>query len=309
MIAFRKTNKSIIVWLASIFAVGAIAQSTAPAPMRRVPFDSPEGWALKYFASATMLSGLQPPEFAAERQQTGSITLGLEAGWLPTLSPERARVGFSGRKEEDLNKAPVLVRPVVRVGLPWQFNVVAAGLPPFRVSGVKPRLWAVGLERPILRGDGWRLGWRGYGQTGSVEASFTCPPRALEFPPGSASNPAGCVGESSDKAILRYAGTEIQFAWRIRRIPKLTPHVAVGGNVVHGEFQVSAPRENFFDRTRLRTSGLTYNGTAGVSYQLTNQLAFTVDAFYAPLWVRREGAGRANDGLFNVRALLSYRLM
>ena len=47
--------------------------------------------------------------------------------------------------------------------------------------------------------------------------------------------------------------------------------------------------------------------TAGASYLLTKQTAFTVDTFYSPLWVTRNAAaGRTNDGLFNVRAMLSY---
>jgi hypothetical protein len=46
-----------------------------------------------------------------------------------------------------------------------------------------------------------------------------------------------------------------------------------------------------------------------VTYSLTKRVAFTVDAFYTPLWVRRTAtAPRTNDGLFNVRALLSYTL-
>jgi hypothetical protein len=293
-----------------IFAGLAIGQSSPSAPVRRVAFDSPEGWALKYFSAATLMSGLPPPETTLEREGAGALTIGIETGWLPALSPERARVGFGGNKEEDLNKAPVLIRPSVRVGLPWRLSVIAAGLPPFTVFGVKPRLYALALERPILDRERWRLGVRGYGQTGTVEGAFTCPERVLGFPAGSPGNPSGCIGKSADVATLRYAGAELQVAHRIRRVPRLTPHAAMGVNVVHGKFQVNAPRETRFDRTLLWTRGLTFNWSAGVSYLLTHRLGFTVDAFYSPLWVRREaGASRTNDGLFNVRALLSYRIL
>jgi hypothetical protein len=45
----------------------------------------------------------------------------------------------------------------------------------------------------------------------------------------------------------------------------------------------------------------------GVSYLVTSQMAFTVGAFYSPLWVTRNAtAPRTNDGLFNVRAMMSY---
>jgi len=284
---------------------GANAQST----VQHLSFDSPEAWALKYFTSSTLLSGLQPPEEVDEVRGTGSITVGLETGWLPALNPERARVGFSGKKQEDINKAPILMRPVLRVGLPWRFTAVAAGPPPIRVFGVSPRLFAFGLERPILERRQWTLGWRGYGQVGSVKSAFTCPQRALAFPAGSTGNPSGCISTSADVASMRYAGTELQFAYRIPKLPRLTPHVASGINFIDGIFQVNAPLETKFDRTRLWTRGKTFSESAGVSYLLTKRVALTVDAFHTPLSVRRTAGGpRTNDGLFNVRALLSYSL-
>jgi hypothetical protein len=298
-----------LVGVACVLTGDAIAQSGTNATVRRLSFDSPEAWALKYFTSSTLLSGLQPPEMIDEERGPGSVTVGLEAGWLPALNSERARVGFSGKKQEDVNKAPVLIRPSVRVGLPWRLSLVAAGPPPARVFGVTPRLFAFGLERPILERRQWTLGWRAYGQVGSVKSNFTCPHQVLAFPAGSTGNPSGCIGESADVASLRYAGTEVQFAYRISKIPRLTPHVAAGINLIEGEFQVNAPLETKVDRTRLWTRGKTFSGSAGVSYFLTKRVALTVDTFYTPLWVRRTpGAPRTNDGLFNVRALLSFRL-
>src|SRR5439155_21452083 len=130
----------------------------------------------------------------------------------------------------DLNKAPIFVRPVLRVGLPGKFSLVAAAPPPFRMFSITSHLLAFGLERPILERERWTLGWRGYGQVGSVKGAFTCARSVLAFAPGSADNPRGCVGESADVASLRYAGSEFQFAYRIQSMPKRTPHVAAGGN-------------------------------------------------------------------------------
>src|SRR5258708_4680303 len=98
---------------ACLLAGGAFAQGGTITRVQHVSFDSPEGWALKYYTSATLMSGLQPPEASFEDRRVGSINVGLELGWLPTLTPARARVGFSGKKEEDLNKAPIFARPVV----------------------------------------------------------------------------------------------------------------------------------------------------------------------------------------------------
>ncbi len=313
MIRIQRGSSRFFVCLISVACVltgDAFAQATGSAPARHVRFDSPEGWALKYFTSTTLLSGLQPPEDReAQPRQFGSVTFGIELGWLPELSAERARVGFSGRKEEDLSKVPLLVRPTLRVGLPGKFSVVAAGPPPFRTFGVTPRLLALGVERPLLERAQWRLGWRAYGQTGWVRGAITCPERALAAPAGSPDNPSGCIAQSRDVVRLRYAGTEVQLAYQIPKLPKLIPHGAVGVNLINSMFEVDALLDSGLDRSRLWTRGVTFNGTVGVSYLLTPRLTFTVDAFYTPLWVRRSGGGpREIDGLFNVRALLSYAL-
>lgn len=307
MIRFnRKASRSLyLVGVACVLTGDAIAQSGANAPVQHLSFDSPEAWALKHFTSASLLSGLQPPE----TRPIGSVTVGFELGSLPTLDTGQQRVGFNGTAPEDLNKAPIFARFRVRVGLPWKFSAIAAVAPPFRVFGVTSRLFAFGLERPIWERKRWTLGWRGYGQVGSLKGAFTCSHTALAFPPGSPENPAGCVAESADAASLRYAGSEIQFAHRIPKLPRLTPHVAGGVNLIHGIFQVNAPLESKLDRTRLWTRGMTFSGSAGVSYLLTNRATLTIDAFYSPLWVRRNSAApRTNDGLFNIRVLLNYTL-
>jgi len=172
---------------------------------------------------------------------------------------------------------------------------------------VRARLLAFGLERPLIEREHWTLGWRGYGQVGSVKGAFTCPAGVLGFAPGSPANPTDCVGESADVASLRYAGSEFEFSYRIPRYPKIIPHAAVGGNFIDGVFQTHAPVKDGLDETRLWTRGDTFSSTGGVTYMFTSRIAFTVDAFYSPLWVQRQAtAPRTNDGLFNVRALLSY---
>jgi hypothetical protein len=186
-------------------------------------------------------------------------------------------------------------------------TAVAAAPPPFEIFGVKPRLFAFGLERPIVQRSNWSFGWRGSAQLGSVKGAFTCPNSVLAFAPGSPDNPTRCVGESADVATLRYVGSEFQFQYKLRSMPKLVPHVAVGGNWIDGAIQLHSPVVGGLDETREWTRGGTFTTTGGISYLLTSHAAFTVDAFYSPLWVQRSpGAPTTNDGLFNVRALLSY---
>jgi hypothetical protein len=296
----------------SLFNNEAIGQSTANnggvkfGDNYHLGFERPEAWGLKYFASTTLLSGLQPPE-PSEGRRVWSVTVGFEMGWLPTLDAGQTRIGFNGRAPQDLNKSPILMRPVVRVSLPWKLTAIVAAPPPFRVFGVTPRLLALGLERPLWQENHWTLNWRGYGQVGSVKGAFSCPGSVLAFAPGSAGNPTSCVGESADVASLRYLGSEFQVAYRIPKMEKLVPHVSVGGNFIDGAIQLKAPVVRGLDETREWTRGGTFSMTAGASYLLTKQTAFTVDTFYSPLWVTRNAtAGRTNDGLFNVRAMLSY---
>lgn len=123
----------------------------------------------------------------------------------------------------------------------------------------------------------------------------------LAFAPGTTGNPTECVGESQDKATLRYAGMEFQVERSLRRIPNLALHAGVADNFIDGVFQVHAPVQDGLDETRLWTRGGTFSTSGGISYRLTQKTAFVVDAFYTPLWVKRSAATpRTNDGLFNV---------
>jgi hypothetical protein len=296
--------------LLAMLAVGASAQSGGGTTIfngnYHIGFERPEAWGLKYFASASLLSGMPAPA-SGEGLHAGSISVGFEMDWLPQLNAGQERIGFDGTAPENLNQAPIFARAVVRVGLPDKFSVLVAAPPPFELFGVRTHLLAFGLERPLLEREHWTLGWRGYGQVGSVKGAFTCPASVLAFAPGSSGNPTECVGQSADVASLNYAGSEFEFSYRIPRNPKIIPHVAAGGNWLDTVFQTHAPVSAGLDETRLWTRGGTFSGTGGVTYMVTKRASLTVDAFYTPLWVKRNAeASRTNDGLFNVRASLSY---
>ena len=270
-----------------------------------ISFDRPDAWGLKYFIAASLLSGLEPPE-NGETAHVWSVNVGFETSWLPALNAGQEMIGFNGKAPEDLNKAPVFMRPVVRLQLPWKLTAIVAAPPPLDVFGIEPRLLAFGVERPAFEHGAWSFGWRGYGQVGYVRGAFTCPASVLAFAPGSAGNPESCLTTSNDVATLRYAGGEIRAAYRIPRAPKLVPHATVGGTFVDGVFQVNAI-DHVIDHSHLWTHGGMFSTTGGLSYLLTQRAAITVDMFYSPLEVRRSPTSpMTNDGLLNVRALLSY---
>lgn len=298
------------IWLAATVLLAAspvMAQdSTVPivSATDHLSFDRPESWALKYFTSATLLTGLDTPR----TRMPGSVSIGFEIAWLPSLSDTQRRVGFDGTKAEDLNKAPFLPRPRVVVGLPARFSLIVAADPPIRAFGIKPKLFALGLERAVYESDGVNVGLRGYGQIGSVEAAFTCPTSVLGFAPGSPANSYGCQAESSDRASLRFVGGEMSAGYHGARLHRLSPHAAVAVNYLGMAFQVNALTFGYLDRTRLLSHGITVAGSGGISYPLTGRLQASVDAFYTPLSVRRGGTTRQNEGLFNVRALIAWHI-
>ncbi len=293
------------------FVIGSAAAQTGGSsgsiPNEHISFDRPESWALKRFDAATLPSTMLPG-VPVELQNVGTTSVGLETDWLPMLDAAQERVGFDGLVPEDLNKAPVLIRPIIGVQVPWKLRAFVIAPPPISTFGIKPRLAAFGLERPLLERGPWTLDWQGYGQVGSVKGAFTCPSSVLAFPPGSAGNPTDCVGTSADIASLHYAGMQFQVAHPLPQLPKLVPHVSVAGAFVDVAFRSHAPTTFGLAQARMWTRGGMFSTAGGASYLFNPKIAFTVDVFYAPLAVSRsQGAPVTNDGFFNVRALLSYR--
>lgn len=307
------------VFVIAVVAVGLLTRSALASAQEVVrgtehlDSDRPEAWAAKYFTSTTFLGG-----FGVPRQvDPGALVLSGELVWVPSLTTEQRRVGFQGTKLEDLNKAPVFGRPRITVGLPGNFATTVAFVPPVETFGVKPRLVALALERPIYTSESWAAGWRAYGQLGSVEAAFTCPEEAVTLAPGSLLNPTGCLEPSSDVAKLRYLGLELSFG-DVTPGRRVARHAAVAVNYLDNVFEVNAlrfdfhggpTRTEFLDRTVQRSDGVTLSLSGGVALVLTDRLEGAIDVFYTPLWVRRQaGSRRQNDGLLNAKALLRYRL-
>jgi len=281
------------------------AQPATPVSgIEALSFDRPEAWALKYFVSTTTLSGLETPE----ETHAGSIAVGLEGGWIPTLTDAQQRVGFNGTAPQDLNKAPLMLRPRLTVGLPGRLAITMAGNPPIRAFGVTPRLVSAAVEWEVVDEPALRVALRGHGQTGSVTGAFTCSAAVAARPPGSIGNPSGCDAESADVATLRYAGAEVRVALRMLKWSGVVPHVAIGANRVDATYQLNASAFGRVDRTRLTTSGVIPSTSAGISYALNGRVALAIDGYYAPLTVRRSaGAPQTIDSLVNARALVVYR--
>jgi hypothetical protein len=298
-----------------IMIAGSAAKAAAQIPVttvEEVDFDRPESWALKYFNSTTLFTGLEMPGPA----RPGAIRIGFELASIPGLTAEQQMVGYKGTKPEDLNKAPMFVRPRVTFGLPANVTLTLAGVPPITAFGVTPKLFAIAAGRPLFVSDRWNVGVRASAQVGSAKGAFTCPEEVVAFPPLSADNPYGCRAESEDEAHLRYLSGELAL-WRTFGQHDMTPYVSVAltrmNNVFNVNAQTRGPAFEFHDMTELRAKGSVVTIGGGLSFPLGDRLGASVGLSYTPLGVMRElgttlSTAVTNEGMFNVKGLITYRV-
>lgn len=285
------------------FCLCLLGATVAPAT-EDLDSERPEAWAMFYFTSVSLFSGLGTPK----SRDLGDVEAGLELGNIPTLDEEQRTVGFDGTKEEDLNKSPIFARGRLTIGLPWKLSLLLGYTPPIKVFGVKPHIFSYGLERPVYERGPWTLGLRAYGQVGHVEGAFTCPGEAASKPPGSPGNPYGCEGKSKDKVTTNYWGLELSGSYRADALRGLTPWVSLAGNYLDTRFQVKADTFGFRDRERLKADTGTVTLGLGLLYPLTEKIDVSVGMSFTPLWVTRPpSTSDDTDPLLNARTVLSYR--
>jgi hypothetical protein len=282
---------------------GAAAPGWAQDGGEHIDFDRPEAWAMQYFAAVSTFTGLGPPV----RREPWSVDLGLDLGWIPSLSEAERTVGYNGTKVEDLNRLPVFGRPRVTVGLPGGFSADLGWVPPIEINGVTSNLFAAAVERPVLEHERWTLGLRAYGQLGDVTGDFTCPEDVASQAPGSPGNPYGCNEPSSDTSTLNNVGLALTGGAKIGGGGLV--HLSGGATYNDLAFQVDAVTYGYPDHTRLLADGWTGWVAAGLGWPLGARTWVAGEAFYSPLWVvRPPDTSRQNDGLFNLRVLLRFHL-
>ena len=299
----RRRPLSLSITLISLFCT--VFSCVVPASAAEdLDSDRPEAWAMFYFTSVSLFSGLGTPR----SRELGSVEAGLELGSIPHLSEEQRTVGLNGVKEEDLNKAPLFARGRLTIGLPWKLALILGYVPPVEVFGLRAHLFAYGLERPIYERGPWTFGLRAYGQLGNVEGAFTCPGDVADEPPGSPGNPYGCEGKSKDKATQVYWGAELSGSYRIDALGGATPWLTIAGNYLDTRFDVKAETFGFRDRSRLKSDTGTVTFGLGVRYPITEKIDVSIGGSFTPLWVvRPPSTVEEQDGLLNARTTLSYR--
>jgi hypothetical protein len=274
----------------------------AQSDIEDLSFDRPEAWAMKYFTSIALFTGLGTPQ----ARPSGTFEVGLEAGWVPRLSRAERTVGFNGQKAEDMNKTPAFGRLRATVWLPSAVALSVGIVPPLDVGGAEPSLLAVSVERPLFRRSAIRVGARAYGQIGDIAGDFTCDEATVAAGADPVRNPYGCQAVSEDEVDQRYVGMALsgalsRGAWE--------PYAALAVNYLDMKFQVAAEYSDIVDDTLLRASGFTFSSSVGLAYETVGGLRLAGEVFATPLSVRRPGSGTSgSEWLVNARGLVSYRV-
>jgi hypothetical protein len=289
--------------LVLILGLGRLASAQpAVAADQALDFDRPESWAMKYFASVSLPTTTRPPRPVP----AGAIDVGFEGGLVPRLSDEKRRVGFNGTKLEDVNKTRVFGRIRGRIGLPAAFSVEVGYVPPIEVNGAKPHLFSAAAGRTFGLSEAWHLDLRAHVQAGTIRGDITCSADEAAAGRDPSRNPFLCEEPSDDRLEQRIAGGEISVG---RTAGRWHPYAGVSIDYLDLEFNVNARYAGIRDRTRQTTSGGAFSMLGGIGFAPAGQWYLSAEVFYAPLSVvRPPDTSQRNDGLFNGRFLVSYRL-
>jgi len=268
-------------------------------------FDRPEAWGMKYYASLGLLTSMGAPE----RRAPGEVVLGFEGASVPQLSDEERRLGFNGTKLEDVNRTSFFGRVRGSVGLGAGLALDLAWTPPIELDGAKPNLLAAALSRPFSLSQSWRLGLRGYGQIGKVEADITCSADEVAGGNDLDLNPFLCVEPSQDESRQKAIGLELVAGYDSGG--RFKPYAGVAVSYMDLEFRVNAlyGAGLIEDHTVQLTDGTTVAALAGVTFAPSPRWRITGEAFYSWLDIKRPPATTAsNEGFFNVRVFVSYKV-
>ena len=300
-------GRSVLV-LGTALVVAAAAPAQAQfvvAETETLDFDRPESWGMKYYASLALLTSMGVPE----KRAGGTIDLGFEGSYVPQMSDEERRIGFNGTKLEDVNKTSFFGRIRGSVGLGKGLALELGYTPPIEMGGAKPNIFALALGRPFELSPAWRLGVRGYGQIGTIKADITCSADEAAAGDDLQQNPFQCVEPSEDESHQKVIGLELVAGYD--GASRFKPYVGLGLNYMDLEFDVNAIYSAGLveDHNVQLTSGTTVSATAGLTFEASERWRITAELFYSWLQITRPPATTsANEGFFNARAFVSYRV-
>ncbi|MEX0324538.1 MAG: hypothetical protein AB3N33_00465 [Puniceicoccaceae bacterium] len=261
---------------------------------------------MKYFAAVGAMQGNGPRLDLAR----GEWSLGFEVGNIPHLSAEKRTVGFNGTKEEDLNKSPLLARPMIHYGLFDKLSLTASYVPPIEVfNGLKTHLAGLSANYQLLHGD--RITWtvRLIGQWSEAKGDFTAPSEIVGDP-DLEKNPFEAIAPSRDTYTSWTGSIDSTLYYKVN--PPKPIYVFLSLTYTYGdfEFDVLVPQpENNFHTNNLTTDGGFWMYGGGLYIETTERTDVRFLMSYAPLDVRRPADYLVeNDSLLNFRVVFNYRL-
>jgi|TARA_B110000438_G_scaffold225439_1_gene219495 hypothetical protein len=281
----------------------AYAQNT---PDEVLEFDRPEAWAMRYFAGAALMQGNAAP-IGLEK---GQLSLGTEISNLPYISKENRAVGFYGTKDENLNKSPIILRPMVHYGILKDLSVTATYVPPIEVfDRLRTHMAGVSINYIAYQNENFIVRLRAYGQWTQAKGDFT----ASEDIAGSTDpniNPFGLAEPSNDTFTSWTYTFEASF---FLRLPIKNPtywSLSLARSYADLDFEIDAVYFGGFHENRHQvTDGYITSVSTGFETQLTKNLSTSLIMAYVPLDVRRsQGAEQQNDALLNFRLAFNLKL-
>jgi hypothetical protein len=267
-----------------------------------VASDSPEGWAMRYFAGTTLMTSFGETAKLAPWKWN----VALEAGNIPRLSDSQQQVGFGGAKQEDLNKSPVFGRLRLSLGLPDGWVAELGYTPPLELDNSRARnLVAVAIGKRLYDQDNLTFSMRALAQAGKVEGDITCPAR-LAGVTDPEQNPYGCNAASNDTFTTNYYGIDATLgydagAWKW--------YASAG--IVRADLEVQVDAQLFVnaDHSRVTSNGNMPWFTLGLRHDFTPQWSLAAEVLYVPLDVRRPpGFNNDKDPLTSFRLQLRYAI-
>jgi len=214
-------GRSRCLWLSALFLLTRVALAqTVVEDNRSVASDSPEGWAMRYFAGTTLMTSFGE----AARLPPWRWNTAVDVGNIPRLSDAQQRVAFGGSKSDDLNKSPVFGRLRLAVGLPDAWVAELGYTPPLEIAGSRARnVFAMAIGRRVIEGDAMSLSLRALGQVGKVRGDITCP-ASVAGNPDPIVNPFDCrAPPSNDTFTTNYYGVDATIGW-VRKLDGAERH-------------------------------------------------------------------------------------
>ena len=150
---------------------------------------------------------------------------------------------------------------------------------------------------------------RGYGQIGKIDADITCSADEAAAGDDLQRNPFQCVEPSEDESKQKVIGLELVAGYDGKS--RFKPYVGLGLNYMDLEFNVNAlyAKGQVEDHNVQLTSGTTVSATAGLTFAASKSWRVTAELFYSWLSITRPpSTTSANEGFFNARAFVSYRI-